>query len=84
MTTPIRHIGCGAIAMWYVGPPYEPGQALRSADIVYLDGTRPLPCSAIPNCPECGRPLVLSGGIPNAWRCFDEDVDPGPAVRAAI
>lgn len=73
MTTPIRHIGCGAIAMWYVGPPYSPGQTCSSSSIVYLDGTRPAPCSAMPVCPGCGKPLNEL----NMARCFEEDLDPG-------
>lgn len=84
MTTPIRHIECGAIAMWYVGPPYEPAQPLRSADIVYIDGTMPLPCSPIPNCPACGAPLTFGGFKPNARRCFDEDIAPGFDIGKAI
>lgn len=78
--TPIRHKTCGAIAMWYVGPPYSPGQVFSSNTIVYLDGTRPAPFSAVPSCPECGEqlsPFALE-------RCFDEDLDPGFDIEVAM
>lgn len=80
--TPIRHIDCGAIVVWYTG---EPGpQLVRSRDIFYLDGTRPASSDPIPNCPSCGEQLTLGGSRANARRCFDEDLDPGLAVETAI
>ena len=71
MAAPIRHAECGGIAFWYVGDKYQP--AVRSQDIVYLDGTRPAYASMVPKCPACG------GGVHpyNLKRCFDEDIDLG-------
>jgi len=69
MAIPIRHTTCGEVAMWYVGEEGE-DRAL-SSDVVYLDGTRPQFCSAVPLCPNCGK---TTGGY---VRCFDEDLDPG-------
>lgn len=78
MATPIRHTTCGKIVMWYVGDKDE--NAVRSRDIVYLDGTRPMPCSSIPACPLCGGNIHPHM---NLVRCFDEDVYPGFDIQEA-
>ena len=50
--------------MWYSGGKESPH--FRSADVTYLDGSRPLVGSRVPPCPYCG----VDGGL---VRCFDED-----------
>lgn len=79
MATPIRHSACGEIVMYYIGPRLM--SWARSRDIVYLDGTRPTPCSALPECPHCSG--NMTPGF-NLQRCFDEDVDPGFDIDLAV
>lgn len=75
---PIRHMECGEIVMWYMG---ERGNTLcSSSTIVYLDGTRPAPCSGVPACPHCGGGMYPGR---NLIRCFGEDVDPGFDIQDA-
>lgn len=79
---PVRHTDCGNIVMWYMG---ERGDNnFSSANIVYLDGTRPAYMSAVPPCPHCGG--VMYAGYParNLIRCFDEDIEPGFDVRKEL
>ena len=78
MAIPIRHKGCGQIAMWYTGA--EGDNRVISSTIVYLDGTRPAFGSAAPKCPHCGGGMYP--GV-NLIRCFDEDVDPGFDIQEA-
>ena len=71
MAVPVRHAICGGIVMWYIG---DPGEArARSADVRYLDGTRPAPCSVFPQCPHC----CFETNSTSLKRCFHEDIDPG-------
>lgn len=70
MATPIRHIPCGTIIGWYVGD--KGTMAARSADVVYLDGSRPKCASKTPACPHCGYNIPTHEMV----RCFDEDIDP--------
>ena len=72
MAIPIRHKKCGKIAMWYIGEKYD--DRISSQNIVYLDGTRPSACSAIPRCPHCGG--SLSPPMFAMKRCFyDRSMD---------
>jgi hypothetical protein len=64
---PIRHSTCGKVARWYIGTKEQ--KMRRSADIVYLDGTRPKLFSRELPCPNCDK----STGY--FTRCFDEKVD---------
>jgi len=64
--------------MWYVGDKSQ--SAMRSKDIVYLDGTRPAYVSMVPKCPACGGGMYPR----NLKRCFNEDVDTGFDVEEAV
>jgi len=78
---PVRHTNCGNIVMWYMG---ERGDNnFSSANIVYLDGTCPVPYSAVRLCPFCHGRMGGSLGGSNLIRCFDEDVHPGFDVHEA-
>lgn len=78
MATPIRHRQCGEVAMWYVGDPTD--EIMRAEQIVYLDGSRPQPRSAIPPCPRCGMQI----GVRDLMRRFDEDIDPGFDIETVV
>jgi hypothetical protein len=73
MATPIRHIDCGQVVMWYTGGIED--NVFRSANVRYLDWSRPVPGSVIPKCPHC-KGTVLPGI--NLGRCFNEDIVPFP------
>lgn len=81
MAIPIRHKTCGQVVMWFVGDRNISAFAeMRSADIAYLDGTRPAYGSACPMCPYCKVPMRPIG----LKICFDEDIDPGFDIEEAI
>lgn len=55
MKLPIKHKACGQVAMWWVADRHPfPYENPRSADIMYLDGTRPKDGDLLPICPHCG------------------------------
>lgn len=86
---PIRHKDCGGVTMWYIGEREE--IRMRSRDIIYLDGSRPYHAGKMPDCAVCGLKLHAGSFSPlfgfvktNIKRCFDEDLEPSPVVRAVF
>lgn len=78
---PVRHTDCGNIVMWYMG---ERGDNhFSSANIVYLDGTCPVPYSPVPICPFCKVQMHVGYFGINLIRCFDEDIEPSFDVYEA-